>query len=1091
MLKWVMAMLLSLVLGVSYSDEIFAATVESSYVISYHVGEYSFQTDTSGNRFAIIDGVKYNYGDEWNGSGFLVELYAQENQNVIYELHNNEIVATYTISDVLKLKFTAEPDIEDGVIYENGKFSPKKFGLVLKVTNDVQDYFKDRGFLLNLNRTEKERLYFSLKHLSIIPYDNVNFGSSGWWIWEEYQKEISKDINQKIYLGETVEYTYQVNLENAYTSMKEYNIDLQTVLTYDKEKQKKEQVRVRIGNLDYQEEKTQEKKQSSKTGQTLATASSELGGLKTAIQFSKNYFSVGQKKQINEFVNLWIAELILAEYEDKSDIGGKVTEKIADKWLEKLGADTSVILVSGRINAATFLETETKDGEKVYIEFIINTWDFDFGNSGMPTMATGSGSATVYNKDGVELDSSVILPAYADISAFCEQLQEVAEETIFDMSKEYLGIFGVSAEATAEALSSRIMTKLLNCNYTKNVFKTVNAADMKKALEKITVEAEEYANKKIFKLLTTPEQGRSKVTIKCPVDIKIYDNDGNLCGVISDNTVDSAYTDIYMSVVGDKKNIYLVGDDYTFEMTGTDSGTMDYIVEEFDENGNKTREISYEDVVLSEGCKYYSYVPEAGDLNSALFDLTDRKGNPISPTSGKDEDYQIEKAEIIKSGNCGDEVEYILYDTGELVIYGNGEMWNYGPEVDKEAPWSFLYGYEVKEIYINSGVTNIGDWAFYHCSSLNRIDIPSGITSIGNNAFASCSSLSSIEIPNGVTNIGYGAFTYCSSLSSIEIPKGVTNIGDNTFYHCSNLSSIEIPSGVTNIGDIAFASCSSLSSIEIPSGVTNIGDSAFADCNSLSSIEIPSGVTNIGGSAFSCCSNLKNVYYSGDEETWNQITIWGCNEDLLNATIHYNSAMPDNSDNTNSPENPNNSDNLTTGLAQSSDGNWYYYKDGKIDKSFSGLYCDETVGWWLVNNGSVDFNYTGLYYDTNYGWWLIGGGSVCFDYNGLWGDPIYGWWLVNGGTVNFGYTGLYYDVNCGWWLIGGGSVCFDYNGLWGDPIYGWWLISGGTVDFGYTGLYYDVNCGWWLVTGGAVDFGYTGEVYYEGVLYYVRNGQLA
>ena len=204
---------------------------------------------------------------------------------------------------------------------------------------------------------------------------------------------------------------------------------------------------------------------------------------------------------------------------------------------------------------------------------------------------------------------------------------------------------------------------------------------------------------------------------------------------------------------------------------------------------------------------------------------------------------------------------------------------------------------------------------------------------------------------------------------------------------------------------------------------------------------------------------------------------------------------------------------LKNGLIRAEDGNWYYWVNGKVDKSFSGLYCDVNVGWWLVRDGkvafdynglwgdsqygwwkvaggAVDFNYTGLYCDANVGWWLIGGGRVCFEYNGLWGDPQYGWWLVNGGAVDFGYTGLYYDANCGWWLIGGGRVCFEYNGLWGDPQYGWWLVNGGTIPFEYTGLYYDTNCGWWYVQNGAVGFGYTGEVYYNGVPYYVVNGCL-
>ena len=62
-----------------------------------------------------------------------------------------------------------------------------------------------------------------------------------------------------------------------------------------------------------------------------------------------------------------------------------------------------------------------------------------------------------------------------------------------------------------------------------------------------------------------------------------------------------------MNVTGTQKNVYLVGNDYTVEITGTDQGTMDYIVTEFDEDGNQTRQIAYEKVKLTNGCKYNAY----------------------------------------------------------------------------------------------------------------------------------------------------------------------------------------------------------------------------------------------------------------------------------------------------------------------------------------------------------------------------------------------------------------------------------------------------------------------------------------------------
>ena len=223
----------------------------------------------------------------------------------------------------------------------------------------------------------------------------------------------------------------------------------------------------------------------------------------------------------------------------------------------------------------------------------------------------------------------------------------MAEDTILDGSKSMLSIFGVSAEATAEALSTELISKVVNGKYGKKVFKKVNASVVQKALGKLIEEGEKYTNKKILKLVTNPPKDYTWLGIRCPVDVKVYDRDGKLCGVIKDNKVDSSYSDIYMNVTGTQKNVYLVGNDYTIELTGTDQGTMDYIVTEFDEDGNQTRQIAYEKVKLTNGCKYNAYVPEAGNADSVLFNLVNEKNVMIKPTRGEDEeaDFSIKVTE--------------------------------------------------------------------------------------------------------------------------------------------------------------------------------------------------------------------------------------------------------------------------------------------------------------------------------------------------------------------------------------------------------------------------------------------------------------
>lgn len=139
----------------------------------------------------------------------------------------------------------------------------------------------------------------------------------------------------------------------------------------------------------------------------------------------------------------------------------------------------------------------------------------------------------------------------------------------------------------------------------------------------------------------------------------------------------------------------------------------------------------------------------------------------------------------------------------------------------------------------------------------------------------------------GITKIGNYAFYYYTGLTSITIPDSVTSIGSWAFSDCSNLTGVTIGNGVTSIGENAFSSCSGLTSITIPDSVTSIGETAFSNCSRLTSITIPDSVTSIGSYAFFGCSNLTDVYYYGNQSSWNSISIGSSNTELTSATIHF------------------------------------------------------------------------------------------------------------------------------------------------------------------------------------------------------------
>ena len=171
-------------------------------------------------------------------------------------------------------------------------------------------------------------------------------------------------------------------------------------------------------------------------------------------------------------------------------------------------------------------------------------------------------------------------------------------------------------------------------------------------------------------------------------------------------------------------------------------------------------------------------------------------------------------------------------------------------------------------------------------------------------------------------------------------------------------------------------------------------------------------------------------------------------------------------------------------LVLSSDGSWYYMKNGKIDYDYDDLAQNE-YGWWKISNGTVDFGYTGLA-QNEYGWWKVSNGTVDFGYTGL-AQNEYGCWKVSNGTVDFSANGLLYDnMSEKWWYFNNGAIDYNYDGLALNE-YGWWKISNGTVDFKYTGLALN-EYGWWKVSNGTVDFGYTGLAQNEYGWWKISNG---
>ena len=152
-----------------------------------------------------------------------------------------------------------------------------------------------------------------------------------------------------------------------------------------------------------------------------------------------------------------------------------------------------------------------------------------------------------------------------------------------------------------------------------------------------------------------------------------------------------------------------------------------------------------------------------------------------------------------------------------------------------------------------------------------------------------------------------------------------------------------------------------------------------------------------------------------------------------------------------------------TGLANEADkdGVWWYYTDGKIDKTHTGV-DQNKYGWWRVENGKVNFNAQSIY-QNQYGWWKTTDGKVTFKENRIYKNE-YGWWKCKDSKVDFKAQSIYQNQ------------------------YGWWKTTDGKVTFKEQGIYQN-EYGWWKCKDSKVDFNANGKVTYNGKTYNVKNGK--
>ena len=184
----------------------------------------------------------------------------------------------------------------------------------------------------------------------------------------------------------------------------------------------------------------------------------------------------------------------------------------------------------------------------------------------------------------------------------------------------------------------------------------------------------EYANgnPELIKKLTKGEKSYRIATINCPVNVRVYDTEGDLRGEIIENEVQDVGEfglSVYINDDGEKCFVLPDGEEFRFEIEGYDDGNMSLSFADFDFTiEEKTTSENYYDIPIQAGTKVAAVLAEKSELGvSSDVAVFDEENNIIEAS----ETINYNDAEIFNVTATSDNEQCSVFGGGD---YYKGEF---------------------------------------------------------------------------------------------------------------------------------------------------------------------------------------------------------------------------------------------------------------------------------------------------------------------------------------------------------------------------------------------------------------------------------
>ncbi len=645
----------------------YAGTVSSekeSQISGNFVGTLKGYNTSS--RKATLDDKKLTVSNEIDDKKVTGLLADHTSRLVAVTIKKGVITQIMAAEDILKPTIEIQPEVSE-IVYEDSKFSKKKFDLNLVIRCDVKKPYQLDQVLFAAGESSG-----LATKISKVTLDSkfVDSGSIPYYLKDGFfdSKDISyeKEMSLSLGLGQTQTISLTAYLKDDYIPE---NVSNATMFTAQLNDDATTQVNktVNIANMDKAKKIAQTKQSVSVNTPEMNTINTILNGTQAAFDDTtlREYLTDNEVKAVTAQVNNWIytSNALNSIITDDSENGlikkllkkaNLSKEDLADKVFEKLGISQAkgMLTVGKNYNGTLKFEaTDKNTGKDIVIVFTTKMTFYAFNGSQVSYGGFGTISYKI-QKEGFNAKSSktdlkcekngngVGVITYANYDSFVSSLKKIMEKQIHSC---YSKIYGKGIDEISDELLSGTFRKIVVGKYgsasemvytgLKYAYTGYTEEDAKKSVKDVTIILAKGLNEK-----------KTKVGVHCPVDVSVYDSDGNLCAQIVDNQVVDGYDDVAVYVDNDDKYLLLPDDDYVIEYVGNDEGSMTCDIEEY-ENNELVRSLTYENIPLSEDRKYSNFLEAGRRQGLALYNLNDEEGENVTASSAEGFEEKEIKAE--------------------------------------------------------------------------------------------------------------------------------------------------------------------------------------------------------------------------------------------------------------------------------------------------------------------------------------------------------------------------------------------------------------------------------------------------------------